>query len=176
MYESKDQIIQNEILVLYILDKLGLGLSETVLTEFVMKPGLINYFSFKEALDSLQKHGFVARTQGNDGVDIYTVTETGRVSCRSVEQSLSSSLKIPYDELLEKEKENLTSGMTVNSYIFVDANKNLAVRCFIREKGNIVVDLRLPVPDRETGETICDRWKKNAYSLLPGIILAATGE
>ena len=176
MYENKDQIMQNEILLLYILDKLDFPISDKLLTEFVLKPGLINYFSYKEALEALLKNGFVSKAQGNDGQDIYVITDPGRVSCRSMEPALSQSLRIPYDDLLLKEKDRLSSDMTVSSYIFIDANKNLAVRCFIREKGNIVVDLRLPVPDRETGEEICALWQKDAYAVLPKIILAASGE
>jgi len=176
MYENKDQMIQNEILILYILDKIGIGVSDFILTEFVLKPGLINYFSYKESLEELLKNGYVEKMQGNDGQDIYSVTDLGKVTCRSMEPSLSQSLRIPYDDLLLKEKNRLTTGMAVNSYVFIDSNKNLAVRCFIREKGNVVVDLRLPVPDRETGEQICNMWQKNAYALLPKIILAASGE
>ena len=169
-------MIQNEILILYILDKIGIGVSDFILTEFVLKPGLINYFSYKESLEELLKNGYVEKMQGNDGQDIYSVTELGKVTCRSMEPNLSQSLRIPYDDLLLKEKDRLTTGMAVNSYVFIDSNKNLAVRCFIREKGNVVVDLRLPVPDRETGEQICNMWQKNAYALLPKIILAASGE
>lgn len=176
MYENKDQMIQNEILILYILDKIGIGVSDFILTEFVLKPGLINYFSYKESLEELLKNGYVEKMQGNDGQDIYSVTDLGKVTCRSMEPNLSQSLRIPYDDLLLKEKDRLTTGMVVNSYVFIDSNKNLAVRCFIREKGNVVVDLRLPVPDRETGEQICNMWQKNAYALLPKIILAASGE
>lgn len=176
MYENNDQKVQNEILLLYVLDNLGFGVSEAVLTEFIMKPGLVNYFSFRESLDTLLRSGFVSITQGNDGQDIFAITDTGKVSCRSMTPDLSLSLRIPYDDLLLKEKDKLRSDMTVSAYVFIDANKNLAVRCFIREKGNVVVDLRLPVPDRETGDQICEKWRKNAYALLPGIIMAAAGE
>ncbi len=176
MYENKDQLIQNEILILYILDKLGIGVSELMLTEFVLKPGLINYFSYRESLESVVKNGYAVKSRGNDGQDIYSVTDLGKVTCRTMEQNLSPSLKIPYDDLLLREKDKLTTKMTVDAYTFIDANKNLSVRCFIRERGNVVVDLRLPVPDRETGNQICAMWKKNAYALLPKIILAASGE
>ncbi len=176
MYESNEQLLQNEILVLYVIDSLDFGISDALLTDFIMKPGLINYFSYKDALDSLIKSGFVARVRGNDGTDLYVTTDSGKVSRRAMEPRLSLSLRNPYDELLGKEKETLASRMTVNAYTFIDANKNLSVRCLIREKGNIVVDLRLPVPDRETGDAICEKWLENAYALLPKIILAASGE
>ncbi|MBP5311487.1 MAG: DUF4364 family protein [Clostridia bacterium] len=176
MYENKEQLIQNEILILYILDNIDVGLSEAVLTDFVMKPGLINYFSYKESLDRLLSGGYVSKLQTNDGGEIFNITDSGRVSCRAMSSVLSQSLRNPYDDLLEKEKDKLSSAMTVNAYTFIDANKNLSVRCFIREKGNLVVDLRLPVPDSETGQQICESWKKNAFALLPKIILAASGE
>ncbi|MBR5059257.1 MAG: DUF4364 family protein [Clostridia bacterium] len=171
MYENKDQELQNNILVLYVLGSFEIALSEQSLNELILSPGLINYFSYRESLSNLAKSGFVSAFSDNDGLMLYSITEEGRISLSNMESLLAPHLKAAYDEELLKMKSRIIRETSVNAYPFIDVNKNQSVRCYIREKGNKIVDLRFPVPDQEIAEAICENWKTDAYGTLTKVIL-----
>ena len=172
MYENNKQLIDNDILVLYLLSNFDIPISEKSLTELALSPGLINYFSFRESLGHLEKNGLIIIGIDNDGQELYSVSEEGKVAISTLIGTLSPVIKAAYDELLLHNSEKIRQETLVNAYPFIDINKNNSVRCFMRENGNKVVDLKFPVPDQETAELICKNWKENAYKLLMDIIIS----
>ncbi|MBP1588254.1 MAG: DUF4364 family protein [Clostridia bacterium] len=171
MYDNKDQDLQNSILVLYVLGNFDIALTEQSLNELVLTPGLINYFSYREALSTLLKNGFVSAFSDNDGLMLYSITEEGRISLSNMENLLVPHLKAAYDEELLKAKSRVIRETSIYAYPFIDINKNQSVRCYIREKGNKIVDLKFPVPDQDVAEAICESWKRDAYGTLTKVIL-----
>ncbi|MBO4363418.1 MAG: DUF4364 family protein [Clostridia bacterium] len=174
MYENQDQELQNKIIALYVLGCLDIPVTDQSLNELILSTGLVNYFSFRDALGELVKNGSVAPFADNDGYALYEITDQGRAELGTLKEMLSPVLKNAYDDVLRREKDRIVRETTVNAYPFIDINKNQSVRCYIREKGNKVVDIRLPVPDQDTADTICENWKKDAYSILSKIILIAS--
>ncbi len=166
MYENDKQEMENDILVLYILGQFDIYITEKALTEVVLSPGLVNYFSFCESLKKLREMHYIDVFTDNDGTELYGTTEDGRVALNSLVLSLSPALKNTYDDVLLREKDKITSETMLSAYHFVDVNHNNAVRCYIRENGNKIVDIRLPVPDKETALEICEKWKTDAYDML----------
>ena len=67
MYENDKQILENDILVLYILNKFDIMITEKSLTDIILTPGLVNYFSFQDSLKKLIENNFVSVFNDNDG-------------------------------------------------------------------------------------------------------------
>ncbi len=174
MYENQDQELQNKIIALYVLGCLDIAVTDQSLNELILSTGLVNYFSFRAALGEHVKNGSVALFADNDGYALYEITDQGRAELATLREMLSPALKNAYDDVLLHEKDRIIRETTVNAYPFIDINKNQSVRCYIREKGNKIVDIRIPVPDQDTADAICENWKKDAYSILSKIILIAS--
>ena len=176
MLENNSQEIENDILVLYVLGQFDMPISDKSLTEIILTPGLINYFSYTTSLENLTKDNLITLTTDTDGLNLYSISEEGRQMLPSLISGLSSGLKQAYDSFLLKEKSKITLDNTINAYPFIDQNKNQCVRCYIRENGVKIVDIRIPVPDRETALMMCANWKTDAYSLLMQIMTDLSGE
>lgn len=170
MYENDKQLLENDVLVMYILSKFDVHISEKSLTELVMTPGLVNYFSFQNSLAKLLENKFIDVFFDNDGLSLYGLTDAGRVALGSLGTALSVALKSSYDRVLLNETEKIRNETNVNAYHFIDINGNNAVRFYIRENGNKIVDIKFPVPDKETALEMCAKWKSNAYDMLDKII------
>ena len=111
-----------------------------------------------------------------DGVTMYAASSEGRRVLSTLPDSVSPAVRGTYDAYLAREKNKITMETNINAYAFVDGNKNQCVRCYIRENGNKIVDIRIPVPDRETAMQMCANWKTDAYSILMQIMTDLSGE
>lgn len=170
MYENEKQILENDILVLYIINSIGISISEKVLTEIVLTPGLVNYFSFQDSLQKLIDNKFIDVFNDNDGLALYGITDDGKVALSALESMLTLPMKNAYDQILLSEADKIKAEMNISAYHFIDINGNNAVRCYLRENGNKIVDIKFPVPDKDTALEICANWKSNAYDILSKII------
>lgn len=175
MYENDKQILENDILVLYILNKFDIMITEKSLTDIILTPGLVNYFSFQDSLKKLIENNFVSVFNDNDGTVLYGLSQDGKIALMSLVQALGAPLKNAYDQYVDREIEKIKKETQINAYHFTDINGNCAVRLYIRENGNKIVDLRLPVPDSETALEMCENWKKNAYNMLVNITEIISG-
>ena len=176
MFENDSQQLENDVLILYVLCRFEMSIPEKALTEIILSPGLISYFSFQSSLARLAKDGLVAVNTDTDGVTMYAVSEEGRRVLGTLPDAISPAVRGTYDEYLAKEKNKITMETNINAYPFVDSNKNQCVRCYIRENGNKIVDIRIPVPDKETALAMCANWKTDAYSILMQIMTDLSGE
>lgn len=170
MYEDNRQQLENEVLILYVLSRFDISITEKSLTEIILSPGLVNYFGFQTALSNLIGENFVTAYTDNDGVTMYSVSEDGANILATLLPTLSDAVRGTYDGYLNKEKSKITMETNINAYPFIDSNQNQCIRCYIRENGNKIVDIRIPVPDRESALQMCANWKTNAYSILMQIM------
>lgn len=175
MYEDNSQQIENEVLILYVLSKFDVSITEKSLTEILLSPGLINYFGFQTGLGKLLDEKLIIAYTDTDGVNMYGLSEDGKRLLDTLIPTVSPAVKNTYDAYLAKEKNKIAMETNINAYPFIDSNKNQCIRCYIRENGNKVVDIRIPVPDRETALQMCANWKTNAYGILMQIMTDLNG-
>ena len=48
MFENSEQYTANKILILFVLDKLGIRMTDNALSAVLLGPGLVNYFTIQE--------------------------------------------------------------------------------------------------------------------------------
>ena len=165
MFENSEQYTANKILILFILDRLGVKLSDHFLNAVLLGPGLVNYFSVQECREDLIAKGCVQRELDSAGTVLYSITEKGRERLGQMRYMLSGGLGARYEAYLEAIRDSLEQGMHVNADCFEDAAGNVYVRCYVREGSNCIVDVKLPVANRSDGAAICETWRKNTSEL-----------
>lgn len=165
MYENGEQYTANAVLILHVLKCVGEPITDFYLTDLMMGPGLVNYFTMEQCLDQLTDGAFVARRLDSMGVAIYSLTEKGEEMLSSMKYMLSGGLGARYAAYVQKHKEEVTGKMHIDATCFEDANRNLYVRCFVRDGLMGVVDVTLPVANKTDGEQICKAWRSNSSSM-----------
>lgn len=176
MFENDSQQLENDVLILYVLCQFDVSIPEKALTEIILSPGLINYFSFQTSLTRLLEDNLITGYTDTDGVTMYAISDEGRAILSTLSDTVAPAVRGTYDTYLAKEKNKITMETNINAYPFIDSNKNQCVRCYIRENGNKIVDIRIPVPDKETALMMCANWKSDAYSILMQIMTDISGE
>ncbi|MBR5280723.1 MAG: DUF4364 family protein [Clostridia bacterium] len=165
MYENGEQYTANAVLVLHVLKCVGEPITDFYLTDLMMGPGLVNYFTMEQCLDQLTEGGFVTRRLDSMGIALYSITEKGEEMLSSMKYMLSGGLGARYEAYVRKQKAEISGKMHIDATCFEDSNGNLYVRCFVRDGLMGVVDVTLPVGNKEDGEQICTAWRNDSSSM-----------
>lgn len=165
MFENNEQYTANKILILFVLDKLGIRLTDNALNAILLGPGLVNYFTIQECREDLISKGCIKREQDSNGCVLFSVTEKGKERLDQMRYMLSGGLGARYEAYIEENRNALERAMYVNADCFEDAGGNAYVRCYVREGTNCIVDVKLPVANRKDGAAICDQWRKNTSNI-----------
>ena len=162
MFESGSQITANGVLILYVISLTGQPIPEDLLTELIMAPGLVNYFTMCRCLTGLIDGGYVVRELDSMGKAMYDITGSGSEALASMKYMLSGGLGAAYESYIINHRDDIKRRTRVDANCLRDAKGNYFVHCFVREGLNADLDITIPVSDREDAETILRNWKNNA--------------
>ena len=165
MFENSEQYTANKILILFVLDKFEMQMTDNALNAVLLGPGLVNYFSIQECKEDLIAKGCVERLLDSNGSVLYCITEKGKERLEQMKYMISGGLGARYAAYIEEHREELEHALTVNADCFEDSNGNTYVRCYVREGVNCIVDVKLPVANRKDGVKICEAWKQKTSKI-----------
>lgn len=165
MFENSEQYTANKILILFILDKLGIRMTDNALNAVLLGPGLVNYFTIQECREDLVAKGCILRELDSNGCVLFSVTQKGREKLNQMKYMLSGGLGARYEAYIEENRDALERAMCVNADCFEDSDGNAYVRCYVREGTNCIVDVKLPIANKNDGALICEAWKKNTSNI-----------
>lgn len=170
MFENSEQYTANKILILFVLDKFEMKMTDNALNAVLLGPGLVNYFSIQECKEDLIAKGCVERLLDSNGSVLYCITEKGKERLNQMKYMLSGGLGARYEAFIEENRTELEKSICVNADCLEDTKGNVYVRCYVREGANCIVDLKLPVADRKDGARLCETWKKNTSDIYMQIM------
>jgi len=101
---------------------------------------------------------------------MYSINKKGRDTFKEFSYLLPDGLSKRYEEHIENNKDQVKKLVEINATVFTVGNNDYFVRCFVRDKGTYVVDLKLPALDREDANRICKKWKENSSEIYAEII------
>lgn len=165
MFENSEQYTANKILILFILDKLGVSLTDNFLSAALLGPGLVNYFTVQECREDLIAKGCIKRELDSGGTVLYSITDKGRERLSQMQYMLTGGLGARYEAYIDEHKDEITRAMYVNADCFEDSAGNAYVRCYVREGTNCIVDVKLPVANKNDGAAICEAWKNRTSDI-----------
>lgn len=157
---SEDLYTEDKLLILLALDTYGMPITDMYLTELLLAPGYMNYFSIHDALGKLVANDCVTRELDNDGIPMYSINETGRNIFAEFGYLLPDGLATKYENHIAKHRNEIKRKIEVNSAVSQDADGNHFARLFVRDGGNYVVDIKVPAAGPEDANNICRLWKE----------------
>lgn len=159
MFENESQLTAESVLILHILDIIGEPVSDRVLTEVLLEPGLVNYFSAHVCLSGLISAGFVSRKLDSIGTVMYDITGSGRETLKSLKHMLSGGLGAVYESYVRNHRADLEQSLRVDGVCSEDRRGNLLVHCFVRDGLQCYFDLTIPVADRDSANKVIMNWR-----------------
>ena len=97
-------------------------------------------------------------------------TEQGKEMLGYFGNKISDEIKKEVNEYLTKNKYELKQAANIISEYYRTTQGDYAVHCCIKENGSSLIDLTVSVPDEDTADYMCGKWKDSSQSIYEYII------
>ena len=169
---AEDLHAEDKLLLLLALDCLNMPITGMYINELLLQPGYMNYFNIQTALGELIEAGCIDRIPDGDGIPMYAINDKGRETFGEFSYLLPDGLATKYEDYIMKNKEHVKKMLEVGASVFTIGKDDYYVRCFVRDKGTYVIDLKIPAAGREDANKICKAWKENSSDIFADILKA----
>lgn len=158
-----------KIFVLYLMENVGRPLDFVTLNDIVMQTDYIMYLDFAVAFNQMVDDGLIDKTEGNDGVETYGITDKGRVVAETLHSDILSSI-------LEK---SLAAALRYLNFKSrgIEAECSSARRpdgrydffCALKEKGEVIYSTTLVVDSANRAARLKENFQDRPEVIYRGV-------
>ena len=170
MFEnSSEELASHKLLILYILDKINMDLTNSQITQVILETEVMNYFSLQQFLSQLMDSNFL-KIYEDSNKEYYTLTQKGIEALEYFLSRIPAQITKKIDEYIKLNKENLLADTQVKSSFVRQSDNEYIVNLRVIENQSNLIDLNLNVSSEKQAKLICDNWKKNASYMYAEVI------
>ncbi len=160
-----------KLIILYILDHSEFPLTNSQLCEFLLDKGYTTYFTIQAAISDLLDAQFISVTQKNNS-SYYRLTPMGEETLEAFDSSISDGIKNDVRDFLEEKHQALRQANEVTATYVPKKNQEFDVELSLKDKKDVLMNLRLTVPTEIQAEHICDHWQKKSNEIYDYLMTA----
>lgn len=170
MFEKSSQdLALHKLMILYILNKIEMALTNSQLTQIVMENEIMNYFALQQFILELEEGHFTNHFV-EDNKDYMHITHDGLKMLEFFMARIPEDLKDRVDKYIETSKEIILKEMQIKSDYLKKNDNEFIVNLKVIENQSYLINIDLNVASKEQAKSICDNWKQNAENLYGEII------
>ena len=158
-----------KLIILYMLEKLNIPLTNGQISEFILDKGYTNYFTLQQTLAELVEANFI-REETTHNRTLYHLTEEGNETIQFFKNNISAAIQTDIDTFIAEKRYELRDEVSVKADFYQNKNLEYDVRCQILENGTPLIDLTIAVPTEEQAETVANNWSKKNQEIYAQIM------
>ncbi len=166
---DNDTLVENKALILYVLDKIGKPVSNTVLLKLITSINNMNYFYFQQFLLDLIETKYIICYQ-NEKETIYELTEEGKQALQLIKDLIPGYLKFKADNNFKENLRKIENELSVTADFIPNGENDYTVKCNITEDNKTIFEIETFAASREQAKAIVDNWLENSDSIYPRIL------
>ena len=160
--------LQNNILLLYILDKMNIPLTIAQIEPIALK--FMDYFALSESIKDLQDIRYIEKQVDSQNLR-YSISEEGVGSLEYLEKMLPNNIRQTVNDYILENRKSIKRDYEVNAVSFANLDTgDYTVKCSIYEDEIMLLEINLCVVTKDEANLICNNWKKNSVDLYGAII------
>ncbi len=168
--------VENKLLILYLLNKMGVSLSNNDICQFAMERDIMDYISVQQCLTELTNAEYLDSVTEN-GSTRYYITKEGTDVLGFFQNRITEWLLSAANEYIINNRQRIKSEYEISANYFPEINGEYLVKCEVSGlDGNRIMGLDVVVPTKSQAIQICTNWKKNVISIYGKIFAAITEE
>lgn len=169
MNGSDYELSLNKLMILFLIKKAGLPLSNTQISEFLLDSGYTDYFSLQAYLSQMIDTNLLKSSKVSSHT-LYDITESGYETYDFFKSHIAESIKDDMIAYLKKNKYDIRSKFEVTAEYIPEKNDDYTVKCLAKEEGHTLIEIHLRVSEKKEAIKICDTWGKNSHKLYRRIL------
>lgn len=170
MFEkSPEKLASNKLLILYIIDKISVDLTNSQITQVVLETDIMNYFVLQQFLSELLEAKFLT-TYKESKKEYYCITQKGFEILESLIDKIPQDTGSKINKYIQKNKSKILSKTEIKASFKKQNEYEFIVNLRVDENRTNLINLSLNVSSEKQAKLICDNWRKNASYMYAEII------
>jgi predicted transcriptional regulator len=166
---SSRELAQNKVILLYLIDRIDMPVSNLQITKIMLENRLMNYFFLQQFLNELCKAGYLqAKEEGKK--EFYSITESGKQILDYFKTIIPQGIKKSIDNAKKSIRSKIRNETLVKAEIRTDFESGYMVKCSIHEDNFSLMDLYLAAGTRDDADAIRNNFKNNPQLIYEKII------
>ena len=166
---AQDPFTLYKLIILYMLERAKLPLTNAQISDFILENDYTNYFNIQSAITELEQNRFITIETIRNSSHIH-ITDEGREVLGYCIQEISEAIKKDVESYLDKNMVDIMEDtLVVADYFQVNENEYTA-RCIVKDGTSNAVEINLNVATEEEASTICARWKDKSQDVYAYLI------
>lgn len=170
---SNKETAENKLILLYIIDRLGIPVSNLQITRLVLEKRFMNYFLLQQHLNELHEGKFLSVEKAG-GSSLYKITDSGRKTLEYFTHLIPAGLKSRMDDTFSAMRKEIRSESQVTADYTPESENKFTAACKVSEDGFPLLQLDVTVGTKSDARLVCDNWKKHSQLIYAEIIDALT--
>ena len=169
--DSKEsKLVENKLILLYLIDKMEIPLSNTQISQFALGENIMNYFMLQECLADMVKKNYLEATSDNNATR-YMLLEQGFQTLELFEKHIPAHLRNKMNKYVLENRKSIKKDYETTANYFKDISTgDFTVKCGIYEDDNMLMEINVSVVSRDHAKLICNNWKTNLNTLYGDIL------
>jgi predicted transcriptional regulator len=161
-----------KLILLYILNKLDLPITNSQFMKIVLENRLMNYFTYQQTISELLENGLIHQTETKQWPQ-YSITSQGENSLALFDGRIPLDIENFVKNNMKEIKTKLKSDSLIHAEI-IEENGSFMVKCNVRENNFSLIDITLTVGTRSDAQRIANNWKNHSQPIYAEIIKSLT--
>jgi len=170
---SNREMAENKLILLYIINKISMPVSNLQITKLILENRFMNYFLLQQFLNELCENSLLSSTL-LDGKTLYNITHSGRQTLSYFPNLIPVGIKARIDNTISTIRKNIKNETLITSDFTPQSENEYIVACKVCEDNFSLIDLKITVGTKNDARIICDNWKKHPQAIYAEIIESLT--
>ena len=171
MHED-NKLAENKLIILYLLSKMGVSLSNNDICQFALERNVMDYISVQQCLSELTDAKYLECTKEN-GATRYSISPDGSNALGFFQNRITEWLKSAANDYILNNRQRIRSEYEISANYFPEINGEYLVKCAVCGiDGSRILEINLVVPTKAQAHLICNNWKNNVNSICSAIYSA----
>ena len=166
---NNKETVENKLILLYIIDRLDIPVSNLQITKLVLEKRFMNYFLLQQHLNELQGGKFL-NMETIDDRSLYKITDSGRKTLEYFTHLIPVGLKSRMDNTFLAIRKEIRSQTLILADYTPESENKFTVSCKVSEDDFSLLQLDVTVGTKSDARLVCENWKKHSQLIYAEII------
>jgi len=157
-----------KLIVLYMVNRVDFPLTRAQVDTFILDREYTTYLTLQQAMSELLEINLIA-TNTIRNRTMLSLTEEGKQTLTLLSNQLPDAIKHDIDEYLRENSLELRNETSVTADYKKLAHKGYEITLKAMERDDLLMELKLSMPDEKSASKICNQWQKkneDIYALI----------
>lgn len=169
MAESAAKLAQSKLIILYLLNKMNMPLSNGQICRFTLEADYIEYFSLQEYLAEMTEGKLIEKIKDKNKFR-YVPTKDGEQILSYFLNKIPDDVKENIDQYVAKTKGVIKRDLEISASYFYNAEHDYIAKCGIYENARPLLEINISVVSKAQAKLICKNWKTDTNNIYINVL------